>query len=228
MRRGPNTNSSITMQEAKGSKSSLDITRQDPLLFVENVEDGEHGCLLYLKEWDKQKILFHFLKKSLSDGYYCVYATATQSVEEAKKSMKMHGLNSDSFLDSLRVVRGEELYNSPDEPDTEKWLASIEKTYEAAIRNGKKGLKIAADLSSYFLNNGLVQQWFDLESSLEAKLKTKVTIICAYDASEAPSTDALSVIHFYKNLDSSQETQGEAHNFAVIPLDFGQSMIVRF
>ena len=218
------------MEEIKHVNLSYDVTKQNPLSFVENVKDGEHGCLLYLEEWDKQRILFHFLARSLSDGYYCVYATATQSIDEAKSSMKIHGLepnNKDS--DCLLVVKGEDLYENPDEPNIKKWLASVETTYEKSIKIGKKGLRIAADLSSYFLSRGLLQQWFDLESSLGAKFKNKIAIICAYDAGEAPSRDALSVLNFYKKLQSEEHGALEVHSFALIPVALEEeNLVVRF
>jgi hypothetical protein len=212
------------------------------------VKDGEHGCLLYLDEWNRQRILFHFLKQSLLAEYLCVYATATQSLEEARQSMKLHGLDlKDNALDkaSLFVVRGEDLYGAPEKPDIARWLFSIQSTYDNAIRDGKRGLRIAADLSSYFLNHGFVKQWFELESSLETKIDAKIAIICAYDVSEAPSKDALSVVHFYKDLFTSSSSSSsltdkestvrakkgeekEVHGFAVIPFDDQTSMIVRF
>jgi hypothetical protein len=38
------------------------------------------------------------------------------------------------------------------------------------VSRRKKGVRVAADLSSYFLSRGLVEQWHKLEYALERKV----------------------------------------------------------
>ena len=40
---------------------------------------------------------------------------------------------------------------------------------------------MAADLYSYFLSHGFVEQWLKLEYVLERKVSLPISILCAYD-----------------------------------------------
>jgi hypothetical protein len=59
---------------------------------------------------------------------------------------------------SLIIIRGEDLYTNPDNPDIENWVKTIKSISDMFVSKGKKGVRVASDLSYYFLSRGLVKQ----------------------------------------------------------------------
>ena len=57
---------------------------------------------------------------------------------------------------------GEDLYKNVDNPDIENWINTTKSLSNMFISKGKKGFRMASDLSSHFLSRGLVEQWLKL------------------------------------------------------------------
>jgi hypothetical protein len=51
------------------------------------------------------------------------------------------------------------LYKNTDNPDIENWINITKSLSDMFISKGKKGFRMASDLSSHFLSRGLVEQW---------------------------------------------------------------------
>jgi hypothetical protein len=60
----------------------------------------------------------------------------------------------------------------------------------------KKGLRIATDLTSFFLPHGLYVSLFDVEHSFQPRMDLPITLICAYDAAIIPAIKDL-VLHSF-------------------------------
>ena len=188
--------------------------------FLHNLEAGEHGCIFYFSKEEMQKIHFAFVKSGLENNWGVVYATATESVEEIRKSMQRHGINTLQYEEngqgdgSLIIVRGEELYKNAENPDVDNWRNAAKSISDKFISKGKKGVRVAADLSTYFLSHRLIQQWHDLEYILEKKLSSPISILCAYDShyQELMETD---VLKHYDRLYNENKEFVDAHSFAI-------------
>jgi len=188
--------------------------------FLHNLEAGEHGCIFYFSKEEMQKIHFAFVKSGLENNWGVVYATATESVEEIRKSMQRHGINTLQYEEdgdgdgSLIIVKGEELYKNAENPDVDNWMNAAKSISDNFISKGKKGVRVAADLSTYFLSRRLIQQWHDLEYILEKKLSSPISILCAYDShyQELMETD---VLKHYDRLYNENKEFVDAHSFAI-------------
>ncbi len=200
----------------------------DIVSFLAGLKDGQHGCLFYVNEQDKQRIQYEFLKSGLSQNSYCIYATSTEDVETVKRKMKDFGLDYANSYGNLEIVHGEDLYG-PDvrRPNKENWVASVNSAYERALKQGKKSLRIAADLSTHFMSMGLEDQWYELESMLEKRFDRKITIICAYNASAFSANNTLQIIDFYKSLSDSRRKFIDAHSVAIISIGTESNLILQ-
>lgn len=194
--------------------------------FFRNVDSGQHGCIFTISKADKQNMLFNFVKSGIKNNWGVVYATATESLEEIRKSMQSYGINTklyekgesaetnvDEF--SLILVRGEEIYKQATNPDIENWLNVIQSISNLFTSKGKKGLRVAADLSSYFISQGLWEQWQKLESSVERKLSLPISVLCAYDSELEQQIVESDIAKFYLNMKSEYGDFIHHHNYSI-------------
>ncbi len=185
--------------------------------FVRNLKAGEHGCMFFVSEEHFKNILFEFVKSGLEQNWGVVYATATETPDKVRNSMTHYGIDVQKYEtnDSLLVVRGEDLYKDPENPDINAWTTAAKAVCEGFMARGKIGIRLAADLSSYFISRGLSKQWFQLEYALERKFSIPLTVICGYDARQIPASRDLDIIEYYKLVNREQREYVDAHSFAI-------------
>ena len=125
--------------------------------FLYDLGAGEHGCIFYFSREHMHNIHFSYVKSGLENNWGVVYVTASESKEEIRKAMYSHGINTLKYENndghgdgSLLLMSGEELYNNAENPDITKWKNSVKFVSDIFISKGKKGVRVAADLSSYF------------------------------------------------------------------------------
>lgn len=204
------------MQNNFGNRVSQPVEK-----FLRNLEAGEHGCIFYFSKDEMQKIHFAFVKSGLESNWGVVYVTATESVEEIRKVMQRHGINTLQYENeekrdesSLLIVRGEELYKNAENPDIENWKNATKSISDMFISKGKKGVRVAADLSSYFLSRGLIHQWHELEYILEKRISLPISMLCAYN-SHSPELLETDVLKHYDRLYDENKEFIDAHSFAI-------------
>lgn len=190
-----------------------------PELFLKTLKAGEHGCVFFFSKEEMHKIHFGFVKSGLESNWGVVYITATESIEDVRSSMQKFGINTHSYEEegnkSLFILRGEELYKNPENPDIKNWLDALKSISEMFVsKKDKRGVRVAADLSSYFLSRGLLKQWHDLEYALEKKLSLPVSVLCAYDANIKELWD-IDVLNHYRSLNQENKAFVDAHSFAI-------------
>lgn len=162
------------------------------------------------------------LKVRLESNWAVVYITATEPLEKVRRSMQDFGIDIHYYdpkqsdgKKSLVILRGEDLYKNPEKPDIENWVNSAKSLSEVFISQGKVGVRVAADLSSYFLSRGLLQQWHDLEYALEKNLSSlPLSVLCAYDARVKELWD-IDVLKFYRKINQENKEFVDAHSFAI-------------
>jgi hypothetical protein len=106
------------------------------------------------------------------------------------------------------------LYKNADNPDIESWINTTKSICDIFISKGKKGVRVAADLSSYFLSHGLAEQWHKLEYALERKLSLPISILCAYDIC-SPEVWDTDILKYYLKINSENKEFVDAHSFAI-------------
>jgi hypothetical protein len=185
--------------------------------FVRNLKAGEHGCMFFVSEEDFKNVQFEFVKSGLEQNWGVVCATATEIPDQVRTRMKHYGIDVQKYEtnESLVILRGEDLYKDPENPDLQAWTSAARSVCEGFMAKGKRGVRIAADLSSYFLSKGLTKQWFQLEYALERKFATPLTVICGYDARLIPASKDLDIIEYYKLVNREQRDYVDAHSFAI-------------
>ena len=92
--------------------------------------------------------------------------------------MQNYGIDTKKYGEdgSIFIQKGEDIYKNPATPD----LDSFKTQY--FMDKGKKGLRIATDLTSFFLPHGLYVSLFDVEHLFQPRMDLPITLICAYDA----------------------------------------------
>lgn len=188
--------------------------------FLRDLEAGEHGCIFYSSREEMQRIHFAFVKSGLESNWGVVYATATEPVEEVRKSMQQHGIDTMQYEKngqgdgSLLIVKGEDLYINDENPDVDHWINTAKSVSDVFTSKGKKGVRVAADLSSHFLAKGLIRQWHKLEYALEKKLSLPISILCAYNL-HYPDLLESDVLRHYVKLYNENKDLVDAHAFAI-------------
>ncbi len=115
---------------------------------------------------------------------------------------------------SIIILRGEDLYKNADNPDIENWINSTKSISDMFISKGKKGVRVAADLSSYFLSHDLVEQWLKLEYVVVRKVLLPICILCAYDV-RLPEVWDTDILKYYLKINSESKEFVHAHSFMV-------------
>lgn len=201
---------------------------EDILSFLQKLGSGEHGCLFYTEERDKDRILTDFIRVGLDAGDYCVFASTRESSGEAVYDLLQDtGFKLRDLEESLVVVQGEQLYESAEQPNIKKWLSTLDAVHSEALAKKKKGVRVAADLSSYFVKRGLLQQWFDLEVSLGRTLNRGIMIICAYDLNLLTMNRVVNVLDFYNGLKENRNDLVDSHGFALFPIERNKGLILK-
>jgi hypothetical protein len=135
--------------------------------------------------------------------------------------MKNYGIDTPRFEDngSLIIIKGEDLYKNPENPDLENWKSVAKSISQKFIANGKKGVRIAADLSSYFLSKGLTKQWFDLEYALERKIALPMSVVCGYNII-IPGLWDIDILRYYKKINEENKEYVDAHSFVIYASEY--------
>lgn len=149
-----------------------------------------------------------------------VYATAIESPDVIRISMAENGIDTEKYESdgNLIIVKGEDLYKDPHNPDINNWKEKLESVTNGFISNGKSGVRVAADLSSYFISQGLERQWFELEHTLERKLTVPASVLCAYDAL-SPHIWSTDVMKYYVSINGQNKEFIDVHSFAIFASD---------
>jgi hypothetical protein len=215
-----------TVTDEQRERISLHILKNDVDSYLSELKGGEHGSLFYLSQEQRRRIQFRFIKTGLEQNWYCVYATAMEDLQSVEASMLSAGIDVNEHQKNdkdLLIVRGEELFGNAQAPDIARWLSSANNIYLKAIGNGKRGVRVAADLSAYFLKRGLVDQWFKLEACFGRRFSKELTILCAYDAFDIDyrvGKGIVDVMQFYSKL-AHEKGQNRnfliTHSFAILP-----------
>ena len=129
---------------------------------------------------------------------------------EKEEETHSDGGDGSSFI----ILKGEELYKNPNNPDIENWISATKSISDRFRSKGKKGVRVAADLSSYFISHGLIEQWHKLEHSLEKKPSLPISILCAYDYRSQKTWDT-DVLKHYVKINNEAKEFIDAHSFVI-------------
>lgn len=196
------------------SERQITISPED---FVKTVRPGEHGCIFFTSEDEMRKLHYAFVVSGLEQNMGVVYATPASSYEKTKQAMQNYGIDINKYEKngSLIIVKGEDIYKNGERPDLENAKNIVKAVIEGFLSKGKDGIRIAGDLTSYFLPRGLLMEWFDLESLFERQSTLPLTVLCAYDANHIPATKDLDIMFYYKKINKEWQKFVDAHSFAI-------------
>ncbi len=204
------------------SRHRIDIS---PVDFLHNLKAGEHGCVFFGSKEEMENIHFSFVKSGLENNWGVVYLAATEPIDKVRKSMQTFGINTRQYekeeehsdggdSGSLIILKGEELYKNPNNPDIENWIGATKSISDRFSSKGKKGVRVAADLSSHFISHGLNEQWHKLEHALGRKPSLPISILCAYDYRSQKTWDT-DVLKHYVKINNEAKEFIDAHSFVI-------------
>lgn len=197
---------------------------------------GEHGCIFYTKREDMENILFSHIKHALEDDWAAVYLTANESPTNITGLMKSkYGIDVEKYDadESFLVLMGNDLYEDPEGPNLERWKTRIQRCCENFIskdKMNKKGVRIAGNLSSYFLSRDLVNQWYDLEYSVtKSFFPLPITALCAYQVSSddlaLENGGDKSFARYCQQVSEEYSEFIDAHSFVIYIQDINEGMM---
>lgn len=188
-----------------------------PVEYVKDIKGGEHGVIFYTSKKDMRKIHFAFVKSGLENSWGVIYAAPGSYSEELKNEMQNYGIDVNKYEEdgNLFIQKGEEIYNDPKNPDPELFKNQSNDVITYFLSKGKKGIRIATDLTSFFLPQGLYISLFDVEYLFKPRTDLPLTLICAYDAGIIPSAKDIDIGFFYKQINKEWQKFVDAHSFAI-------------
>ena len=188
-----------------------------PTQYVSNLDAGEHGILFYTSKEEMRNIHFAFVKSGLENNWGVVYAAPGSYSEELRNEMQSYGIDTIRYEEdgSLVIQKGEEIYRDPVRPDLEFHKMQANNVINYFVNKGKKGLRVATDLTSFFLPHGLYVSLFDVEHLFKPRMDLPLTLVCAYDAAIIPAVKDLDITFFYKKINKEWRQFVDAHSFAI-------------
>jgi hypothetical protein len=188
-----------------------------PTQYVSNLDAGEHGILFYTSIDEMRNIHFAFVKSGLENNWGVIYAAPGSYSEELRNAMQSYGIDTNKYEEngSLVIQKGEDIYKDPVKPNLESFKAESNDVINYFLDKGKKGLRIATDLTSFFLPHGLYVSLFDVEHLFQPRMDLPLTLICAYDASIIPAIKDIDIVFFYKRINKEWRQFVDAHSFAI-------------
>jgi MEDS: MEthanogen/methylotroph, DcmR Sensory domain len=188
-----------------------------PVEYVRNIKGGEHGVMFYTSREDMRKIHFAFLNSGLENDWGVIYAAPGSYSEDLRNEMQNYGIDIKKYEEdgSLFIQKGEEIYKDPVKPDLEFHKKQANDIINYFLSKGKKGVRVATDLTSFFLPHGLYISLFDVEHLFKPRMDLPLTLICAYDAAIIPAVRDLDIAFFYKEINKEWRKFVDAHSFAI-------------
>ena len=188
-----------------------------PNQYVSSLGAGEHGIIFYTSKEEMRDIHFAFVKSGLEDNWAVIYAAPGSYSEELRNAMQNYGIDTKKYEEdgSLSIQKGEDVYRDPAKPDLDYFKTKTNDIVNYFLNKGKRGLRIATDLTSFFLPQGLYVSLFDAEHLFQPRMDLPITLICAYDAAIIPAIKDLDITFFYKRINSEWRQFVDAHSFAI-------------
>jgi hypothetical protein len=209
------------------SRTKVDVSLKE---FLSAIKPGEHGCSISFSKEESQNIQFEFVKSGLEDNWGVVHVTATESPDEIRNSMQKYGIDtqryekqndgaysssSSSSSNSLILIKGVEMYKNPADPDIKNWANTLKSILDAFISNGKRGVRVASDIASYFIVNGFIEQWNKLNDVFKTFSSSPMSFLCSYD-SGSPKVWDVDILKPYSNINNSVfKDFTEPHGFVI-------------
>jgi hypothetical protein len=188
-----------------------------PTQYVSSLDAGEHGILFYTSIEEMRNIHFAFVKSGLENNWGVIYAAPGSYSEELRNAMQNYGIDTKKYEEdgSLFIQKGEDIYKNPAKPDLDSFKTQSNDIINYFMNKEKKGLRIATDLTSFFLPHGLYVSLFDVEHLFQPRMDLPITLICAYDAAIIPAIRDLDITFFYKKINKKWRQFVDAHSFAI-------------
>lgn len=188
-----------------------------PTEYVSNIKAGEHGVMFYTSREDMRNIHFAFVKSGLESNWGVVYAAPGSYAEDLRNEMQNYGIDVKRYEEdgSLFIQKGEEIYKDPVKPDLELFKKQANGVISYFLSKGKKGVRVATDITSFFFPHRLYISLFDVEHLFKPRMDLPLTIICAYDAAIIPAVMDLDITFFYKKVNKEWRKFVDAHSFAI-------------
>lgn len=157
------------------------------------------------------------LSSRLENNWAIVYTAPGSYSEELRNAMQVYGIDTKNYEEdgSLFIQRGEDAYKNPAKPDLDYFKTQANDIIKDFMNKGKKGLRIATDITSFFLPQGFYVSLLDAEHLFQPRMDLPITVVCAYDAAIIPAIKDLDITFFYKRINKEWKQFVDAHSFAI-------------
>jgi hypothetical protein len=188
-----------------------------PTEYVSNIKAGEHGVMFYTSKKEMRNIHFAFVKSGIENNWAVIYLAPDSYARELRKAMQNYGIDTKKYEEdgSLFIHKAEDAYKNPAKPDIDFFKTQANDIISHYMNKGKKGLRIATDITSFFLPQGYYVSLFDAEQLFQPRMDLPITIICAYDAAIIPAVKDVDIVFFYKEINKEWRKFVDAHSFAI-------------
>lgn len=145
------------------------------------------------------------------------YVTPGSYSEDLRNALQNYGIDTKKYEGdgSLYIQKGEDAYKNPAKPDLEYFKTRANDIIKRFMNTSKKGLRVATDLTSFFLPQGHYVSLLDAEHLFQPRMDLPITLICAYDAAIIPAIKDLDITFFYKRINKQWRQFVDAHSFAI-------------
>lgn len=164
---------------------------------INNIQFGDHLCIIYEHEWEHKTILTPYLKDGLLKKEKVIYINEEHEADIIKQYLTEVGMEVEAYLQTgqLEILSSRETYLTEDRFNPDHMIEMIKSIYSQAIKEGYTGLRISGEMSWFFHNKPGSDRIIEYEAKLNDFFDAhKASAICQYNKTRFQSKLLLDVI----------------------------------
>jgi len=153
----------------------------EPTRYVKRLKFGDHAVLYYDIEDVKREITFSYLKAGLPKREAVVYVVSENKLDSECRRIAYLGIGADYFRkNAITIMSADGWYLEKGKAQAETIIANWQKLLKEKQRIGFKGLRVASEMDTFFLN-AKVDELFRYEAKLGRQFAFDLCGLCIYD-----------------------------------------------
>lgn len=152
---------------------------------VEEIGHGDHLCLLFADEAEKQRVATRYMADGLALGERVLYFADQSDPEAVREWLRSAGVDADRACarGQLRVVTADDTYLAPGRFDPDVMMRALRDEVAASIRDGHTGLRVTGEMGWGLRDVPGAERLDEYESRVtEVFTGQPASAVCHYDA----------------------------------------------
>lgn len=157
---------------------------------------GDHCCLGFRTDEQREEILINFVADGLAAGQKVLYLTDSTTPDAVREWLARRGLAVEPFIGSGQLVLATagELVLDEDRFDPDTSIAALRREAAAALSSGYTGLRLTGEMGWALSGVPGTDRLLEFEAKLHRLLRTRTIVgICQYDLRRFTSEELVDI-----------------------------------